>query len=77
MTVTYAQTVASTVRAEMARANVKQSEMANVLGISQAALSRKTCARVPFRLDELQATADYLGISVEVLTNSKSAVPSS
>ncbi|MDQ3576391.1 MAG: helix-turn-helix transcriptional regulator, partial [Actinomycetota bacterium] len=72
MNVTYAQTVAATVRAEMARANVKQAELANVLGISQAALSRKTSARVPFRLDELQAAAHHLGIAVEVLTNSKS-----
>lgn len=60
-------TVASTVRAELARAGVSQSTAAAWIGVTQPAMSARLHARVPITVDELHAIAEGLGLPVETL----------
>lgn len=55
------------IRAELARANKTQSDLAAKLGISQAQVSKRLQGRIPWRLDELVATSDLLGVPLSTL----------
>lgn len=46
----------------MGRANVKQSELAARIGLSQAALSERLGGKRPFNTDHLAAIAQALGV---------------
>ncbi|MBF6301207.1 helix-turn-helix transcriptional regulator [Nocardia amamiensis] len=67
MTDLHAERVASSARAEIARANLSQSMVARHLRLSQQAISRRLTGKVTFDVVELKRLADLLGISVEVL----------
>jgi len=58
------QAIAAAVRAEMARQDRKQHELAAVLDISQQAVSRRWRGEMPWRADEIVETARWLGIPV-------------
>lgn len=67
-------TVASGVRAEMARLGVTQQDLAARIGMSQQALSRRLRSEFPFNTAELNLAAEALGVSVDrFLTTSESA----
>lgn len=59
--------VAATVRAELARKQLLQRDLAEVLGISTAQVSERLAGRTPFRLDELDLIAELLDLPVAVL----------
>lgn len=57
-------TTAANVRAEMARKQVRQVRLAERLGISQAAVSRRLNGTKDFTVGELHTVADLLGVPV-------------
>lgn len=57
-------TVAANVRAEVARQRLRQGALAVRLGRAPSWLSRRLSGDVAFRLDELEAIADVLGVPV-------------
>jgi predicted transcriptional regulator len=60
--------VAGNVRAEMGRRNVTQMHLAQELGLTQAAVSRRITGKVPFNIEELAAVAVILDVTVAHLT---------
>lgn len=62
MTDPLSQRVAATVRAELARHQLKQRHLAEALGISVQQTSERLAGSTPFRLDELDAIADLLDL---------------
>lgn len=54
--------VASTVRAELARRRISGRDLATALGWSERTLRRRLAGAVPFTVDELTAVAGHLGI---------------
>ena len=62
--VTAAQRTAANVRAEMARKRITQTKLADSLGCSQGAISRRLLGRVPFDLNELERVAGQLGVKI-------------
>lgn len=56
--------VAARVRGRMAELDINQQEMARLLGISQAAISRRLSADVTFDVAELDVVAKHLGVSI-------------
>lgn len=56
--------VAENVRAEMARARLSGSQLAEKLKMSHPYLSRRLTGKVAFDTDDLAAIAEVLGISV-------------
>ena len=64
---TYTTRVASSVRAEMARRKITQTELAESLGMTQPAISRRMSGAVPFDTEELGQIADLLGVPMSVL----------
>ena len=67
MPITYNDSVASEVRAEMARQRVSQTVLAVRLGWSQAFLSRRLCGITDWRVDEIEAVAAALGVPLAQL----------
>lgn len=65
--VTAAQRTAANVRAEMARKRISQTKLAESLGWSQGAVSRRLSGRVALDLDELERIADQLGVTISEL----------
>lgn len=61
--------VASNVRAEMTRCGVTQVQLAEVLGLTQPAISRRTRGEVAFRFEELVACAAVFDTTVSRLTD--------
>ncbi len=61
---TIAQRVASEVRAELARQRRPQRAVAEALGISQAAASRRLRGELPFDVAELATLATVLGVDM-------------
>lgn len=55
-------TVAANVRAELARRRITQSEVAERLGVSRQNIAQRLNGSVDFRVGELLAIADLLGI---------------
>jgi len=63
----HAERVGATVRAELRRRKVTQAQLAKVLGLSQMAVSRRLTGSVAFDVNELAATAGYLGVDLASL----------
>lgn len=60
-------TASANIRAEMARRDVSQSSIAELLGVSPGQVSARIQGRVTWRLPEVQAIAAYLKIPVATL----------
>lgn len=63
MTQTFTDQVAANVRGELARRRLGQVQIAQALGISQAAVSRRLNGSVPLDVNELAVIARLLGVS--------------
>lgn len=59
--------IAANVRAEVARKGIARSEVADLLGMSQSALSRRLTGTASFSAEDIAALADYLATSVDAL----------
>lgn len=59
--------ITSNIRAELARRGKNPKHLAEVLGITRQSVSQRLHGHVDFRVKELQAVADYLGIPVAAL----------
>lgn len=59
--------IAATVRAEISRADARQTDVANHLQISQSALSKRLKGTVRFTAEELVSIAELLRIQPAVL----------
>lgn len=59
--------VASNVRAELARRGLTQRELADKLGLTQTAISSRLRGIVAFDVDELAVVAETLGVRIESL----------
>ena len=57
-------TIAANVRAEVARAQVTQTDLGEALGLTQTQVSRRLAGHVEFGATELAVLADYLGVAV-------------
>lgn len=56
-----------TIRAEMARHGLTQTALADALGITQPGVSARLRGRIDWRLGELQAVAEVLGVPLDTL----------
>jgi len=65
MTQSLTQRVAAEVRAEVARQNVTQLELARILEIAQPSVSRRLNGKFPFDTDELDKLASAFGVPVD------------
>jgi transcriptional regulator with XRE-family HTH domain len=61
---TYATRVAASVRAELARKKITQGQLADALGMTQPAISRRVSGQLPFDVDEIQRIAEFLSVPV-------------
>ena len=61
------QAVAAEVRAAIARAGLRQADLADAIGISRGSLSSRLSGERAFRIDELVAIARVLGVQPSVL----------
>ena len=59
--------VAANVRAELARRRIRQSDVAQRLGVSRQNVAQRLNGSVDFRVGELIAIADMLGITIAEL----------
>ena len=59
--------IADEVRVALVRAKVKYSALAEHLGLTRSAMSRRMSGETPFTAQEIASTADFLGIPVERL----------
>lgn len=66
----HAQRVAANVRAELARQRVSQGAVAQALGTTRQAVSRRLVGLVPFDVAELHTVAALLGVPVGELHES-------
>lgn len=57
--------VAAEVRAELARQRRPQRDLAEAIGLSQQAASRRLCGEVPFDIAELAKVAELLRVPIE------------
>ena len=73
MTQTLSAAVAANIRAELARQRVSQFVVADRLGLSQAAVSRRLSGGTPFELDEVEAIASLLGVPLVDLIAERAA----
>lgn len=64
----YTKTVATNVRAEASRRGITTHEIAEALGTSTAAVSRRMNKQVEFKLSELEKIADLMEVPISVLT---------
>ncbi|TSI14673.1 helix-turn-helix domain-containing protein [Brevibacterium aurantiacum] len=55
------------VAAWMTRYNLRQADIAQILGFAQRNVSKRIRGEMPFRIDELLAIARYMGISLSQL----------
>lgn len=72
---TLVERVAATVRAEMARAQITQQEMAAILGVTQSMVSKRLLGKQPFRLDEIEKIAAALGVHPATLLGGNAPLP--
>jgi transcriptional regulator with XRE-family HTH domain len=70
-------TIAAEIRAEMARKQKTQYDLADVLGIPQSAVSLRLNGKRPFRAEELPIVAGLLGVPVERFYSDASNTPAS
>lgn len=59
--------IAANVRAELARQQREQQDLAKIIGKSNASTSDRLAGRIHFRVDELQRTAAWLGVTLDQL----------
>lgn len=64
---------AAAVRAELARRNIKAIDFARDLKWPRTTAWRRLNGQVPFKLDELVAVADYLGVPIGTLLADRQA----
>lgn len=57
----------------MARSGLTQQDIANRIGKTRQAVSRRLTGLTEFRLDELAQIADLLGVPIETLTRDTAA----
>lgn len=77
MTQTTAERVGANVRAEMTRVGVSQTKLAEILGMSQPALSKRLLGKQVFDVDELTRVAAALELDVaELLTPTRQSAAS-
>ena len=69
------QMVAAEIRALLGRRGMSQSQLSQVIGISQPQLSKRLKGLIPFDLDELVLLADYFGVSVGSLFGEMTNTP--
>lgn len=67
MTQILSRDVAAVIRAELARKQIPQTRLAEVLGLSNATVSRRVSGQAPFELDELPLVAQLLDMPVAAL----------
>lgn len=67
------QTIAEEVRAAMARKQVSQASMANLLGITPSAMSRRLKGRIGFSAVQIAKIASHLEVEVSALYGEKAA----
>lgn len=65
--------VAAEVRAELARQQMSQSELAKRLGVAQQTVSRRMTGEVPFDIAELATIAELLGVPMSQLLGERAA----
>jgi transcriptional regulator with XRE-family HTH domain len=65
--------VAASIRAELARQRKSGSSLARHLGMTQSAVSRRLLGHVPFDVDQIAATAAWLGVPLTALLPSDDA----
>jgi transcriptional regulator with XRE-family HTH domain len=63
----FSESVAATIRAELARRRKSQKDLADALGFSQVAMSRRLNGATPIDVNELAQIAEFLGMPVEAL----------
>lgn len=68
MTKTPTALTGANVRAEMARQDVSQMQLASRIGMSQTGLSKRLRGAIPFDVNELAAVAAELGVPIDQLT---------
>jgi transcriptional regulator with XRE-family HTH domain len=73
MTESLSDAVAGEIRAEQARQRKTQEDLAQCLGITPQAVSRKLAGERPLRLDEVQRLADYFGVPITSLIRERVA----
>ena len=56
--------ITGNLRAEMARRGITQQQVADVLGLSQAAVSRRLLGQSPISIDQLFAITEHFGIDM-------------
>ena len=56
--------IAAEIRAEVARQRATQVQLAQLLDLSQAAVSRRLSGDTPFTLNELAAIAQFLNVPI-------------
>jgi len=69
-----AASVAGEVRAAMARRRISQTALADALGMSQAAISRRLTGALPFDVAELSAIAEILDVPLASLLSNAGTV---
>jgi len=67
--------VSENVRALMARTKTKQQSLADALGMTQGAVSKKMNGDRPFTLDELELVASHFGVPITVLFEESNVLP--
>lgn len=68
MGMTYADSIAGNIRAEISRREINQVSLADHLGMSQSQLSSRLRGRVEFRPSEIEKIAQMLEVPITVLT---------
>ena len=58
---------AAAVRVELARHQIRPSAIAKLLGRAPSTISRRLAGEYPFRVDELVAIAEHIGVPLSVL----------
>lgn len=73
MIVKYSETIPREIRAEMARRDISQFELATRIGWRQQKLSRRMSGRVPITINDLETIAEALGdnLRIELTTSGK------
>lgn len=69
--------VAAEVRANMARIRMTQTELAQILGLPQSAISNRLRGKVAFDIDELETVANALGVHPAALLGGRGDNPQS
>lgn len=75
MTSSTSQAVAGTIRAETARRQMSQRELAEKLGMSKSGLNRRVAGVQPWDLDELDKLANLFGMAPRDLLPTTAATP--